>query len=350
MVVAMIGGRVVATVAAVASALVVNCFFVDPRYTLSVDDVDNVVALVVFVVVGLVVGALVDRIAAQAAEASRTRAEAAILARTAAVLAADPDPVDRLMAARRSTRSPSAVPGSCSREAGRADEVVAAAGEVGDPEYTIDVGVSPTGDRRTLVVGGRPLTADDQRVLTALAAQLGVAIDRQVMRRDARRAQELATIDRARTALLRAVSHDLRTPLATIKALASGLLDRSVAWQPEQLAEMHATIDEEADRLNRLIGNLLDASRLETGHARRVARCRAARTTRSSRPCGASRTGPAHVTRRRASDDLRRAVADRSLLERAIANLVDNASRYSPAGRADRRSRRPRSATSCTCA
>jgi two-component system sensor histidine kinase KdpD len=213
-------------------------------------------------------------------------------------------------------------------EAGHADVVVAAAGEVVEPEYTIDVGASPTGDRRILVVGGRPLTADDQRVLSAFAAQLGVAIDRQVMRRDARRAQELATIDRARTALLRAVSHDLRTPLATIKALASGLLDRSVAWQPEQLAEMHATIDEEADRLNRLIGNLLDASRLETG---------ALAVSLDAVPLGeAVESALWSLTRRPAHVGIDvpattpSAVADRSLLERSIANLIDNASRYSP--------------------
>lgn len=325
--VAVIGGRVAATVAAVSSALTVNYFFVQPRYTLAIDDADDVIALVVFVAVGLIVGALVDRIAAQAVEANRTRAEAAILARSAALLAADPEPVDRLVAALidafglTGARLVEHVPDGDG-------EVVAAAGEVVAPEYTIEAGPSAGGGRRTLVVGGRPMTADDQRVLAALGGQLGVAIDRQAMRHEARRSQELAAIDRARTALLRAVSHDLRTPLATIKALASGLLDTSVVWKPEQLAEMHATIDEEADRLNRLIGNLLDASRLESGtlavSLEPVAvgdAIEAAVWSLSHRPADVRVDVPASTPQ---------VVADRSLLERALANLVDNARRYSP--------------------
>lgn len=325
--VAVIGGRVAATVAAVSSALTVNYFFVQPRYTLAIDDADDVIALVVFVAVGLIVGALVDRIAAQAVEANRTRAEAAILARSAALLAADPEPVDRLVAALieafglTGARLVEHVPDGD-------DEVVAAAGEVVAPEYTIEAGPAAGGGHRSLVVGGRPLTADDQRVLAALGGQLGVAIDRQAMRHEARRSQELAAIDRARTALLRAVSHDLRTPLATIKALASGLLDTSVVWEPEQLAEMHATIDEEADRLNRLIGNLLDASRLESGTLA---------VSLQPVPVGDAIDAAVWSLSHRPADvridlsaSLPPALADRSLLERALANLVDNARRYSP--------------------
>jgi two-component system, OmpR family, sensor histidine kinase KdpD len=326
--VATIGGRAIATAAAFASALVANWFFVEPRHTLSIDSIDDVVALVVFVVVGLVVGALADRIATQAAEANRSRAEAAILARTAAMLAADPDPVGRLLGAvidafdlagARLVHS----------EAGREDQIVATAGDPTAPELTIEISPSPTGDRRTLIVGGRALNADDQRVLAALAGQLGVAIDRQVMRQDVRRARELSAIDNARTALLRAVSHDLRTPLATIKALSSGLLDRSITWQPAQLAEMHATIDEETDRLNRLIGNLLDASRLESGTLAVDAApvelhevVAAAIASLTHRPAGLHVDIPATIPP---------TLADRSLLERAIANLIDNATRYSPA-------------------
>ncbi len=324
--VAMIGGRVAATVAALTSALSVNYFVVEPRYTLSIDDADDVIALVVFVVIGLVVGALVERIAVQAANARRMRAEAAIIARAAATLAADPDPVDRLMAALLEAFALSGATLS-QFDADGIEVVLAAAGDTDAVHSTIDVGVSSAGERRSLAVSGRDLTAGDQRVLIALAAQLGVAIDQQAMRRDMGRADELATIDRARTALLRAVSHDLRTPLATIKMLSSGLLDRSVVWQPEQLAEMYTTIDEEADRLNRLIGNLLDASRLETGSLAINLDAvplpdvvDAAVSSLTHRP-NVRIDVPATVPD---------AVADRSLLERAIANLVDNAVRYSP--------------------
>ena len=82
---------------------------------------------------------------------------------------------------------------------------------------------------------------------------------------EAAEAATLADIDAVRTALLRAVSHDLRTPLASIKAMISGLRDPTVNWTDEQLAEALETVDQETDRLNRLVGNLLDASRLQIG-------------------------------------------------------------------------------------
>ncbi len=83
--------------------------------------------------------------------------------------------------------------------------------------------------------------------------------------REAAEATQLAEVDAVRTALLRAVSHDLRTPLASIKAMVSGLLDDDVDWTPAQVTEALVTVDEETDRLNRLVGNLLDASRLQIG-------------------------------------------------------------------------------------
>jgi two-component system sensor histidine kinase KdpD len=113
---------------------------------------------------------------------------------------------------------------------------------------------------------GRPLTGDDQRVLRALADQLAAAIEQAELGKEAAEAEALAEVDALRTALLRAVSHDLRTPLASIKAMASGLLDsEDIKWKPEQVRDALVTIDEETDRLNRLVGNLLDASRLQIG-------------------------------------------------------------------------------------
>ncbi len=328
-VVAFTGGRLMAALGAVAAALTANFFFVEPRHTLTIADVDDVVALVVFTAVGLAVGTLVDRAAAQTEEATRARNEAAILARSSAFLAADPDPVGRLMASLLDTFGLTGARLSQTDPSDPDDQIVAAAGDLLGPESVLEVGTSLTGARRLLSVAGRTLTADDRRVLTALGAQLGVALDRVALRVDAQRAEELAAVDETRTSLLRAVSHDLRTPLATITALASGLTDRSVAWQPDQLAEMHATIDEEANRLSRLIANLLDASRLETGalavnlepvEVQDV--IDSALWSISRRPTNLE----VHVP-----PCLPPALADRSLLERAIANLAENAIRYSPA-------------------
>ncbi len=326
--VAYLGGRLAATIAAAVSALTVNFFFVEPRHTLTIGNVDDVVALAVFVLVGLVVGVLVDRTAARSAEAARARDEAAILARTAALLAADPEPVTSVLDAMIDAFG---LDGARLVEVGVAGPVVVSqAGLETLPVLEIGGATGPSGVQRRLLVCGRHLSADDQRVLTTLAAQLGVAMDRQAMHRDAGRATELASIDRARTALLRSVSHDLRTPLATIKALASGLGDESVAWSREQLTEMYATIDEEADRLNRLIGNLLDASRLESGslavHLDEVV------VDEVIRSAVGSLTHPPEQLRIGTTATIGAALADRSLLERSIANLIDNAGRYSPEG------------------
>ena len=102
-------------------------------------------------------------------------------------------------------------------------------------------------------------------MLRALADQLAVAIERSRLGREAAEAEALANIDAVRTALLRAVSHDLRTPLASIKAMVSGLLESDVDVAPRAVRDALATVDEETDRLNRLVGNLLDASRLQIG-------------------------------------------------------------------------------------
>ncbi len=325
--VAAIGGRAIAAVGALTSALAVNFFFVEPRYTLAVADADNLLALGVFLVVGLVVGNLVDRIGAQATEAATNRAEAAILARAATVLVADPDPVNGLLQTARETFRLSGAR-LVQTEVGKPPNVLAETGTRTTPELSIAVDEPASPIHRQLVVGGRHLGGGDQRVLTALAQQLVVAIDRQTMHRDATRAMELAAVDETRTTLLRAVSHDLRTPLATIKALSSGLLDQSVEWSREQLAEMHETIDQEADRLNRLIGNLLDASRLESGvlgvtldEVQIDDVVDAALRSLTHRPPNIHLDIP-HT--------LPAACGDRALLERAIANLLDNARRYSP--------------------
>ena len=144
-------------------------------------------------------------------------------------------------------------------------------------------------------------------------------------------AAALADIDAVRTAVLRAVSHDLRTPLASIKAMISGLRDPSVSWQPEQLAEALLTVDEETDRLNRLVGNLLDASRLQIGalavdvHPALIGDVvGAALQSLNVRTSAVETCIPAGTPAVR---------CDPALLERSVANIVSNAMRYSPVDR-----------------
>jgi len=147
--------------------------------------------------------------------------------------------------------------------------------------------------------------------------------ERRRLQVEAAEAEALAETDRLRTALLRAVSHDLRTPLASIKASVSSLLQDDVDWSPEATAEFLATIEEETDRLDRVVGNLLDMGRLQAG-ALQV----------SARPVALEEVVPAALTSL-STDTARveldvdehspRVEADPALLERAVANVVSNA-------------------------
>ncbi|MDP2726953.1 MAG: DUF4118 domain-containing protein [Dehalococcoidia bacterium] len=105
----------------------------------------------------------------------------------------------------------------------------------------------------------------NDRLLSAVATQLGSAVERVLLQREATEAEILRGTDELKTALLNAVSHDLRTPLASIIASAGSLRQHDVAWTGEEQQELAATIEEEALRLNQIVGNLLDLSRMEGG-------------------------------------------------------------------------------------
>ncbi len=123
----------------------------------------------------------------------------------------------------------------------------------------------PVGKGLRLALVGRTLTAADHRVLGAFAAYAAVALEQQRLSAEAEAARPIAEADRMRTALLAAVSHDLRTPLASAKAAVTSLRSPDVTWNAADRAELLATADESLDKLSRLVGNLLDMSRLQAG-------------------------------------------------------------------------------------
>ena len=115
---------------------------------------------------------------------------------------------------------------------------------------------------------GRSFTPADDRLLSAVAAQLGHAVERDRLRKEATEAEILRRTDQLRSALLSAVSHDLRTPLASIMASAGSLRQPDIEWTTEERQGFAQAIEEEAERLNRIVGNLLDLSRIEAGSLR----------------------------------------------------------------------------------
>jgi two-component system sensor histidine kinase KdpD len=187
----------------------------------------------------------------------------------------------------------------------------------------------PVRDNLLLLVFGE-LSNHHRQLLDAGAGQAAAALDRDRLRTQAAQTEALAAGNRMRTALLAAVSHDLRTPLASIKAGISSLRQTDVTWAPHDEAELLETIEESTDKLTALIGNLLDMSRLQTGAVQPFVQGTSveeiAALALSNVPGGSS-------VQVDLPEDLPLVQTDPGLLERAMANLVSNATRYAGGAR-----------------
>jgi two-component system sensor histidine kinase KdpD len=326
--IAAVGGFWPAIVSAITGALLINWYFTPPIHTWTIAEGANLLALVVFGTVGAVVSVLVDRAARLRQEAQRGRAEAEALARLAGWLVAEEDPLPDLVehlritfgldAAAVLTRPRDTDPWHVESSTG--SPPIAAPGD--------GTQVLPLGTRGVLVLRGTRLRAEAQRVLTAFAAQLEVAVRGRELRREAAEAADLVEVNELRTAILAAVSHDLRTPLASIKASVSSLRQDDVRWTAAESAEFLAAIEEEADRLNDLVGNLLDMSRIQTGALalvhNRVGLDEVVPKALASLPEG-DKGIEVDVP-----ESLPRVDVDAALLERAIANVAANARTHAP--------------------
>ena len=325
--VAALGGFAPACVAAVSGFLLANWFFTEPLHHLAVSDVENVLALVAFLAVGAVVSFFVATASRRAVEAAHSRAEAETLAALSGTLTASDDPLPQLVTQVRAAFEADAVGILAADEGGASWRVAAAAGDdLPTSPDAADISL-PLPGSEWLVVRGGNLGDEDLEVLRAFAAQVALALQQRELRAGAERAAGLAEANELRTALLAAVSHDLRTPLSSIKASVSSLLQRDVDFTPTATRELLETIDEGADRLNHLIGNLLDMSRLQTGALQLAVR-----------DVGLDEVVPAALNGITAAsrvsvdvpETLPRVHADAALLERAIANIVENAIAWSP--------------------
>jgi two-component system sensor histidine kinase KdpD len=327
--VALLGGLLPALVTAALGSLLLTWYFTPPLHDVVIADPANVVAIVTFVGVGVSVAAVVDLAARRTQQAARLRAESEILSYLAGNVLRGETGLEELLARVRETfgmesaalleRASDVDPWTCAGRAGPADTLRR-------PEDA-DVDV-PVGDHMALALTGRVLPAEDRRVLAAFAAQAAVALDRQRLRKEADQAKELAEGNRIRTALLAAVSHDLRTPLAGIKASVSSLRSEDVDWSREDRSELLAGIEEGADRLDHLVGNLLDMSRLQTGTVTPLIR-RVDLDEVVPMALGGVPEGSVELDVR---ETLPMVAADPGLLERSVANLVENAVKYSPPG------------------
>jgi two-component system sensor histidine kinase KdpD len=312
---AAVGGVWPALGAAVTADLLVNFFFVPPYHTLVVESRDNVIALIVYVLVAAAVAVAVDAAVRHRTAASRRTIEAALLAGVAAEPVAD-NSLSRLLGqVRASYRMDTVALVDGTRPLERVGPEPA-----GPPSLT-----AAAGNGLRLLAWGPPVFAEDRRALNRLATAAGRMLANQQLADEAARARELAQIDRLRAALLGAVGHDLRTPLASIKAAISSLRQPDVTWAPADEAELLATVEESADRLTDLVENLLSLSRLQAGalsvQASPVPLDAVVAQALMHTPTG-NTTIEVDVP-----DDLPLALADPGLLERVVANLVSNAVR-----------------------
>jgi two-component system sensor histidine kinase KdpD len=324
--VALVGGLWPAVVSAVLGFLLLNWFFIAPTGRLTIAEPENALALGAFVLVAAGVASVVDLAARRTGEAFRARAEASALAAVSRSVLSGEDTADALVARLRETFTLEAV--ALLEESGGHWRTLAAAG-TGPAAAPAEAGtVLTVSDHRVLALSGRPLPASDRRVLDAFASQVGILLEQERLRAQAEQARVLEQADATRTALLAAVSHDLRTPLATIRASVDGLTSTDLHLDDTDRASLVETLGESTARLERLIDNLLDLSRLQTGTVRPALR---ATSLEEVVPLVVEEFGPDTV-KLDVPESLPLVTTDPGLLERVVANLVSNAVRHSPAG------------------
>ncbi len=327
MAVAALGGLRAGLVASVAAFGLTNWFLTPPLHTVTVGDAQNVVALSVFVLVTVVVSFLVDRAARRSREAASARAEAAALARSAATLVGAHDPLPDLLEQLRATFGLASASVFELTGQGWWPTHVSGHPELLEPSEGTSIDISADGKLR-LVVSDNALRPEQLEVLRAFADQLAMAVEARRLRVDAANAELLSEANALRAALLQAVSHDFRTPLATIKASASGLLHTDAAFSDSDRRLLLVDIDDAADRLDRMVRDLLDMSRLQVG-ALDLKLSSVALEEVVAAALGGLSVAPGRVEVD-VADSLPMVLADAALLERAVANLVSNALAWSP--------------------
>ncbi|HEY2298879.1 MAG TPA: ATP-binding protein [Jatrophihabitans sp.] len=325
----LVGGFWAAMAAAIAGSLLLNFYFAPPLHTFTITDSENILALGVFLIVGILVSRVVDMAAQRSAVASRAGAEAETLSTLAGSLLRGENALDALLARVRETFGMQSV-SLLERGPGPSWRALATLGTNPPQQPSDGDGVADIDDNQALVLRGRPLSGDDQRILSAFAAQVAVAYRQRELAEAASAVEPLAESERARTALLNALSHDLRTPIAAAKASVSSLLAADVSWSDADRHELLVAADGSLDRLTDLVTNLLDLSRLQAGVLPVLVTPVSLedvvlRAVDHAAP-------PDALIDVDVPTDLPEVAADAGLLERVVANLVQNALRHAPDG------------------
>ena len=337
--VGLFGGVAPAILSAVLSGLLLNYYLTAPRHSFTIAEPNSAITELVLMMIAVAVAVLVDGAAKRTREARSASQEAELLTLFAGSVLRGAD-LETLLERVRETYSQRSVsilrePSEEERANGKKSYVVACVGK--EPCVSIDsadTAIEVGDEEFWMLMAGKKLSTRDRRVLNAVANQAAGLIRQRELAEEASRAEAIMRADELRRSLLSAVSHDLRTPLAAAKVAVSSLRAEDVAFSPEDTAELLATIEESIDQLTALVGNLLDSSRLAAGvihpDLRRVYLEEAVQRALVS--IGKGATGFYRSAIDRVKVDVGDAVvmADAGLLERVLANLIDNALRYAP--------------------
>ena len=330
-------GRGAGLVAAILSFLGLNYFFTEPLHTLRVNDAEDLVALFVFLGAAVFVAGILSVAIEQRARARRHEAEARLLQETgsrllgghsiAEVSASFAGEVVTALGADSCTVELSTTDGPVSATAGIPDDISAVRSVLPVRSGEREVG--------RITVGHRPGQTDggvDRSVIVAFATQLGLALERTQLASEADSARLDAETSSLRAALFSSVTHDLRTPLASITASVTNLLDAEARMTEADRVDLLNTIRQEAQRLNRLVGNLLDLARVRAGAVDAV---KVSASINDVIEGSVARLQPlfdGRVIRLLLREDLPDVPMDLDHIDQVITNLLENAARYAPAG------------------
>ncbi|PIT03177.1 histidine kinase [Bradyrhizobium nitroreducens] len=348
--------------ATVAASLCYNFFFIPPIYTFTITDPTNVAAFVLFMAVAMIVSNVAARVRTQADAAigrirtteqlyafSRklagtatlddvlwaTAYQIALMLKVRVVLLLPEDglltvksgypPEDQLDQADLAAANWA---WSNDRPAGRGSDTLPGAKRLFLPMRTGrgPIGVIGIDDDRT----GPLLTPDQRRLLDALVDQGALAIERVLLVEDMDRVKRTVESERLRSALLTSISHDLKTPLASVLGAASTMRDLAGALSDTEKRDLLATVIDESERLNRFIANLLDMTKLESGAIVPNATLHDLGEIVGSALRRASKILTAHKVELELAADLPMLLLDAVLFEQVLFNLLDNAAKYSP--------------------
>jgi two-component system sensor histidine kinase KdpD len=323
-VVALVGGVWPAVFAAVLSGLTLDFLFIDPLFTVTIDDPDHALSLILYVVIAVLVSVVVDQAARRARAARRALAESELLATVAGSILRGESAIPALVSRAREAFGLAGV-----RLVDASGTVLATDGEPVRDDRSTAIPVGPGSPARaTLELHGADLDASERRLLDVIVAQLAAALERTDLAETAAEAGALAETDQVRSALLSAVSHDLRRPLAAAVAAVGGLRAANGNLSAADRQELLETADESLATLSVLVTDLLDVSRVQAGVlAVSLTPVDAAGAVLAA--VDELHLGPARVELA-LDPDLPAVTADPVLLQRVLVNVLANADRHSP--------------------